>query len=52
MVDRVDPMPRAARQLLQDLPIPLRYAVVGAVVLGLGLVTGSLVHAFHRVNQH
>lgn len=42
-------MPRAARHLLQDLPTPLRYGVVGAVVLGLagaitGLVVGALVH--------
>lgn len=81
-------MPPTARQLLRDLPIPLRHAVVGAVVLGLagavtglvvgvrvhwptawaaavevgapatfvgfglGLVTGVLVRAFHRVHQH
>ena len=87
IVDGVDLTPRAARHLLQDLPLPLRYGVVGAVVLGLagaitglvvgvrvywptawaaaievgvpatfvgfalGLVTGALVRAFHRVHQ-
>lgn len=45
----MDSRRHVARQLLHDLPIPLRYAVVGAVVLGLagaiiGLVVGVRVH--------
>ena len=44
IVDRVDRIRRVVRELLRGLPIPLRYAVIGAVILGvMGGIVGLIV---------